>query len=91
MDLKDIQKKLQTLRDRIRADGRISADSEEQLKNILNDTLNSAHQELSTIQNKLTATMSIRAGNDNQTKLSDDQKHRLRLMEKTGTGSDMVH
>ncbi len=91
MDLKDIQKKLQTLRDRIRADGRISADSEEQLKNILNDTLTSAHQELSTIQNKLTATMSIRAGNDNQTKLSDDQKHRLRLMEKTGTGSDMVH
>lgn len=89
MDLKDIQKKLQTLRDRIRADGRISPASEEELKTILNDTLTSAHQELSTIQNKLNATMAIRAGNDNP--LSDDQKHRLRLMEKTGTGSDMVH
>ena len=63
--------------------------AEEELKNILNDTLTSAHQELSTIQNKLTATMSIRAGNDNG--LSDEQKTRLRLMEKIGTGTHTVH
>lgn len=89
MDLKDIQKKLKDLRDRIRADGCISPMAEEELKNILNDTMSTAHQELSTIQNKLTATMSIRAGNDNG--LSDEQKTRLRLMEKIGTGTQTVH
>ncbi len=89
MDLKDIQKKLKVLRDKIRADGCITPESENNLKNILNETLSSAHEELSSIQEKLTATMSMRAGNDNI--LSDDQKHRLRLMEKTGTGSLTVH
>jgi len=89
MDIKDIQKKLAVLRDRIRAEGQISADSETELKNILNDTLASANQELTSIQNRLTATMAMRAGNDNP--LSDEQKKRLRLVEKTGTGSDMVH
>lgn len=89
MDIKDIQKKLAVLRDRIRAEGQISPDSETELKNILNDTLASANQELTSIQNRLTATMAMRVGNDNP--LSDEQKKRLRLVEKTGTGSDMVH
>ncbi len=89
MDIKDIQKKLAALRDRIRAEGQISPDSEMELKNILNDTLASANHELTSIQNKLTATMAMRAGNDNP--LSDEQKKRLRLVEKTGTGSEMVH
>jgi len=31
----------------------------------------------------------LRAGNDNE--LSDDQKSRLRIIEKTGTGSYAVH
>ena len=91
MDFKKIQEKLAVLRDRIRSDGCISPDSEQELKNIMNDTLTSASQELTNIQTKLSSTMAIRAGNDNQTKLSDDQKKRLRLVEKTGTGSEMVH
>ncbi len=89
MDLKDIQKKLAELRDRIKDEGRISPVSEEQLKDILSSTLITANDELATIQNKLNATMAMRAGNDNA--LSDDQKKRLRIIEKTGTGSYVVH
>lgn len=89
MDLKDIQKKLKELRDRIKTEGHISATSEQELKDILASTLVSANNELSTIQNKLNTTMAMRAGNDNI--LSDDQKKRLRIIEKTGTGSCAVH
>ncbi len=89
MDLKDIQQKLKELRDRIKDEGGISEISEQELKAILNDTLLSANTELSSIQNRLNATMSMRAGNDNV--LSDDQKKRLRIIEKTGTGSHAVH
>ncbi len=89
MDLKDIQNKLKELRDRIKSDGQISPESEQALKDILASTLVSANDELSTIQNRLNATMAMRAGNDNV--LSDDQKKRLRIIEKTGTGSQAVH
>ena len=89
MDIKDIQAKLKELRDRIKQDGHISPLSEQQLKDILNDTLISANGELATIQQRLNTKMTIRAGNDNI--LSDDQKKRLRIIEKTGTGSYAVH
>lgn len=89
MDLKDIQEKLKALRDRIKDEGCISPTAELELKTILNDTLVSANDELSSIQNRLNAKMVIRAGNDNI--LSDDQKKRLRIVEKTGTGSHAVH
>jgi hypothetical protein len=89
MDIKDIQAKLKELRDRIKQDGHISPVSEQQLKDILNDTLISANGELATIQQRLNTKITMRAGNDNI--LSDDQKKRLRLIEKTGTGSHAVH
>ncbi len=89
MDMKDIQKKLKVLRDRIKADGHISPLAEQELKDILNDALFTANTELSAIQNKLSATMAMRAGNDNE--LTPEQKKRLRIMEKTGTGSHAVH
>lgn len=89
MDLKEIQQKLKELRDIIRAEGRISADSEQNLREILNDTLITANDELSSIQQKLTDNLSKRAGNDNI--LSDEQKKRLSIIEKTGSGSQSVH
>lgn len=89
MDLKDIQEKLRQLRDRIKDEGCISPTAELELKAILNDTLVSANDELSSIQERLNAKMAIRAGNDNV--LSDEQKKRLRIVEKTGTGSYAVH
>ncbi len=89
MDLKDIQQKLKELRDMIKADGHVSPAAEAQLKTILSDTLTTANVELNAIQTKLNATMAMRAGNDNA--LSEDQKKRLRIVEKTGTGSQAVH
>lgn len=89
MDLKDIQQKLKELRDRIRAEGGISQDAENQLRDLLNDTLATANEELTTIQDKLSATLALRAGNDNT--LTPEQKKRLSIVEKTGTGSAMVH
>jgi hypothetical protein len=89
MNLKDIQKKLKTLRDRIKDEGSISASSEAELRSILNDTLITANDELLAIQDKLNTQLSLRAGNDNV--LSDEQKKRLRIIEKTGTGSYAVH
>ena len=89
MDMKDIQKKLKDLRDRIRVEGSISPDSESELRLILEDTLVSANDELSAIQLKLTTALALRAGNDNE--LSDEQKRRLRIIEKTGTGSYAFH
>lgn len=89
MDLKEIQQRLKELRDLIRAEGSVSPDNEARLKSILSDTLATANNELNTIQNKLNATMAMRAGNDNA--LSDEQKKRLRIVEKTGTGSQAIH
>ena len=89
MEMKDIQKKLKDLRDRIRDEGSISLDSEKELRLILEDTLVSANDELNVIQMKLTTALSLRAGNDNI--LSDEQKKRLSIIEKTGTGSYAVH
>lgn len=92
MDFKDIQEKLQNLRDRIKAEGRISDASEAELKAILDSTLHTADQEIKAIQTKITAQMAVRAGNDNNTaELSEDQMRRLSIIEKTGTGSYVVH
>ena len=89
MDLKDIQERLKELRDRIRAEGRISPNAEEELKTLLSNTLVSANDELSAIQNRIGHAMVRRAGNDNI--LTPEQKKRLSIIEKTGTGSLAVH
>lgn len=92
MDFKDIQDKLKNLRDRIKAEGRISEESEAELKAILDSTLLTADKEIKEIQNKITAQMTVRVGNDNHSlTLSEDQMRRLSIIEKTGTGSHVVH
>ena len=90
MRLKDVQQKLKDLRDHIRADGKLSPGIEQELQDLLSETLPSANDEITALQDKLNATLSLRAGNDNAI-LSDEQKRRLRLVEKTGTGSQSVH
>lgn len=91
MDFKEIQDKLKNLRDRIKAEGSISPSAEAELKSILQNTLVSANEEVQAIQNKLTATMAVRAENDNKPVLSDEQMKRLSIIEKIGTGSYVVH
>lgn len=89
MDLKDIQEKLKELRDRIKSDGHISPRSEEELKALLSNTLVTANDEISTIKNRIDASMKLRAGNDNI--LTAEQQKRLRIIEKMGTGSACIH
>lgn len=89
MDLKDIQHKLKELRDRIKSEGHISPRSEEELKSLLSNTLVTTNDEISTIKNRIHATMTIRAGNDNE--LTPEQTKRLRIIEKMGTGSACIH
>lgn len=91
MDFKEIQARLKDLRDRIKTEGRISADAESELKEILNSTLITANTEIMAIQSKITAQMAVRAGNDNKPALSEEQMRRLSIIEKTGTGSYVVH
>lgn len=91
MNLKEIQEKLKLLRDRIQAEGSISSASEKELKSILNDALFSAHTELQELQDTLTMQMALKAGNDNKPALSEEQLRRLSIIEKTGTGSHVVH
>lgn len=91
MDFKDIQDKLKTLRDRIRAEGHITPESEAELKEILSSTLISADNEIKAIQSKITTQMAVRAGNDNKPNLTEDQLRRLSIIEKTGTGSYVTH
>lgn len=92
MDFKDIQDKLKTLRDRIKAEGSISSSSEMELKAILDSTLQTADTEIKAIQDKINAQMAVRAGNDNNMPdLSEEQMRRLSIIEKTGTGSYVVH
>ncbi len=89
MDLKDIQEKLKELRDRIKSDGHISPRSEEELKALLSNTLVTANDEISTIKSRIDASLKLRAGNDNE--LTQEQKKRLRIIEKMGTGSACIH
>jgi hypothetical protein len=89
MDLKDIQQKLKELRDRIKSEGHISPRSEEELKTLLSTSLVTANDEISSIKNRIDATMAMRAGNDNI--LTADQQKRLRIVEKMGTGSACIH
>lgn len=92
MDLKEIQEKLKLLRDRIKEEGSISSTAEKELKTILNDTLLSTHSELEVLQDKLAMQMAVRAGNDNtKPDLTEEQIQRLSIIEKTGTGSHVIH
>lgn len=91
MSIKDIQGKLKDLRDRIKDEGELSSSSEAELRALLDDTLISANAELDTVRKKLNAHMALRAGNDNIPLLTDEQKRRLMIVEKTGTGSHAVH
>lgn len=90
MDLKNVQQKLKVLRDRIRDQGAISAEDEVELKSLIRQTLETANDELEGLQGRLTSIIKTHKANDNQS-LTDDQKKRLWIVERTGSGSHAVH
>lgn len=80
MNIKKVTKKLSSVRDSIRAEGKISAETEEVLKSLITEPVTVNQSRFRTPQPQ----------NDN-TPLTAEQKFRLRLMEKTGTGSTSIH
>lgn len=90
MNLKKVTQKLSKVRDSIRENGEITAEDEKTLKSLIGDTIGVAQENLPHLPKKITGRVMPSAENDNKP-LTKDQKFRLRLMEKTGTGSKSVH
>lgn len=90
MNLKKVTQKLSKVRDSIRENGEISAENEEILKSLIGDTITVAQSDLKKLPNKMKNRHMPLPENDN-TPLTSEQKFRLRLMEKTGTGSTSIH
>lgn len=92
MDLKYIQKKLKLLKDRVEKQGHLSTDDQQELQFLMSETLSTASNELESIQERLENVPTIRPGNDNRRgKLTDDQKERLLVLEKSGACSGAIH
>ena len=90
MNLKKVTQKLSKVRDNIRENGHISAEDEQMLKSLIGDTIDIAQADLKKLPSKLVNRQMPCPENDNKP-LTTDQKFRLRLMEKTGTGSLSIH
>ncbi|MEM6780512.1 MAG: hypothetical protein AAF569_01465 [Pseudomonadota bacterium] len=90
MDFKNVQAQLKSLRDRIKNKGEISPADEKELKSLIRQTLETANDELEGIRGRLDNLVKTHQANDNKI-LSEEQKSRLKLVEKTGTGSIAVH
>ena len=80
INLKKVTEKLTSVRDSIREEGELNAEAEEILKSLITEPLTVNQGRFRT----------PRPQNDN-TALTAEQKFRLRLMEKTGTGSTSIH
>jgi len=90
MNIKKIAKKLSKIRDNSIDTDYISEEDKEDLLALVNETLIDADPSLQNETSKNIVPFLPMAENDN-TKLTSDQKFRLRLMEKTGTGSASIH
>lgn len=90
LKLKKVTEKLAKVRDSLANDTEISTENEEILKSLIGDTIDIAQEDLKTLPNSMRARLMPQADNDN-TPLTSEQKFRLCLMEKTGTGSSSIH
>ncbi len=90
MDLKAIHKQLKLLHDKIKKQGHMSATDEQELKSLMQETLTTASTEIDSIQNGLKRQMTFGTANANRP-LNSDQIARLSIVEKTGTGSNLIH
>lgn len=88
MNLKNVAKRLSKVRDSIREHGGVSAEDEKELKALVQETIGVAKNDLSKLPKKSFSMPTPH--NDNQ-QLSPDQRFRLSIIEKTGTGSASVH
>lgn len=89
MNIKKIAQKLSAVRDNVNEDGFISETDKEELRALVQETIDNAQGNLSKLPKNISPFLPV-ADNDN-TPLTTEQKFRLRLMEKTGTGSASIH
>lgn len=90
LKLKKVAQKLSKLRDDLGETPEITPENEEILKSLIGDTLEIAGEDLKKLPNSMRSRFMPLPENDNK-ELSSEQKFRLRLMEKTGTGSTSIH
>ncbi len=90
MNLKKVTQTLSKVRDSITTNGKISEEDEKILKSLIGDTITIAQNDLKKLPNKIKNRKMVAPENDN-TPLTSEQKFRLRLMEKSGTGSISIH
>jgi len=88
MSLKKVTKKLSAVRDSIKENGAVTVEDEKALKELVRETLALSNQSRAPKTPKM-PTMP-KAHNDNKP-LTPDQRYRLSLIEKTGTGSTEIH
>lgn len=90
MNIKKLAKKLSKIRDNTMDNDYISKKDREDLLALVHDTLIDADPMLTDAPASNVVPYLPTADNDNKP-LTSDQKFRLRLMEKTGTGSTSIH
>ena len=90
LKLKKVTEKLSKVRDSISDNGNISPENEQILKSLIGDTIDIAQKDLKKLPNSMRSRFMPMPENDNK-ELTTEQKFRLRLMEKTGTGSSSIH
>ncbi len=92
MNLKKVSKKLAEIRDQVGENGKLSDTDKKELKALVSETLEIAQRSSKKVnsQNMMPDFENIVVHNDNE-ELSADQTFRLRLVEKIGTGSHLIH
>ena len=98
MNLKFLEQKLKTLRDRIRSEGRLTRQDERELKALLEHALTAADENTTETESPFGRILAKQSAlNDNHllnskpATLTPDQKARLMIVEKVGTGSMSIH
>ncbi len=90
MKFNAVQKKLNDFRKKMGEDHVISDEDREILQALVEETIAVSQDDLAKQPKKVNQFVIPHPENDNQT-LSSEQKFKLRLMEKTGTGSQSIH
>ena len=90
LKLKKVTEQLEKLRGDICDNGEISSENEQTLKSLIGDTIDIAQSDLKKLPNSMRSRFMPEPENDNE-ELTSEQKFRLSLMEKTGTGSHSIH
>jgi len=91
MNLKKITKNLSSVRDSIDENGEITPEDEQALKDLVSETIAVAKNDLKDLrEHGIEMPKMPIPHNDNQP-LTTEQRFRLSLMEKTGTGSFEIH